>query len=117
MKVAIAVSALALLAGGAPAAAGQSRAVMSVTAVVAPACSIAAEPVLRPRAEIACSTGASVSTLTAEHHEDRPLADAETRLGRPVRRGRAVVFTAPSRRAPAARRPVDSRIRYLTITY
>ncbi len=113
----VAVSALTLLFGGAPAAAGQSRAVMSVTAVVAPACSVAAHPSLHRRADIACSTGASVSTLTAEHHGDRPLLEAEARLGRPVRRGRAIVFTSSARRAPVLQRIVDNGVRYLTVTY
>jgi hypothetical protein len=116
VKIEILVSVLASLLGSAPAAAGQARAVMSVTAVVSPACSIELRPSQRQRADIACSTGAAVSTMTAEGHGERPLADAEARLGSPVRRGGAIAFTAPIAPEPAET-IADTGLRYLTITY
>lgn len=110
----------ALLLGSAPAAAEQARAVMSVTAIVAPACSVALDPTGRPQPAIACSTGASVSTMTARRHNAQPLVEAEALLGTPVRRGGAVVFTAsaaPRAPAEAGSHGAGGSTRYLTITY
>lgn|GEM_PF-3546553 len=111
--------ATAVLLGSAPAAAEQARAVMSVTAVVAPACSVAINRSARSQPAIACSTGAAVSTMTAGDHDDQPLAEAEALLGAPVRRGRAIVFTAsPAVQLSDEARTADaSGTRYLTVTY
>lgn len=110
-----------MILASAPAAAGQARAVMTVSATVAPVCSVALQPSARDRAEIACSSGAEVSTMTAGRHDEQPLQEAEALLGAPVRRGGAVVFTAPpASDAPGAATtadPAEPTARYLTITY
>jgi len=113
VKSGIAVSALALVFATAPAEAGQARAVMSVTAIVSPACSVA----LRESAAMACSTGASVSTITTARPDEQPLAQAEALLGRPVRRGRAIAFTTRVAPAQPPKAGVQPGLRYLTITY
>jgi len=113
----LAAGALAALLVAAPAAAEQARAVLSVTAVVAPACAVAHEG--GSRHTVACSTGASVSTMTARRHDEQPLDEAAAILGAPVRRGGDVVFTA-SVRTPAADAAATSGTgdaRYLTITH
>jgi hypothetical protein len=116
----------ALLVASVPAAAAaaeQARAVMSVTAIVAPACSVATQPSAGPQPAIACSTGAAVSTMTAGRRDEQPLVEAEALLGAPHRRGRAVVFTAsPVLPSAAAADEAGAELpghgaRYLTITY
>lgn len=117
MNSVIAVSALALLLGSAPAAAEQARAVLSVTAVVVPACAVERGATGPHRADIACSTAASVSTMTAARHEERPLAEAEALLGAPVRGRGGIVFSGPVSPASTATADVQPDVRYLTVTY
>jgi hypothetical protein len=112
------LAALALLLAPAPAAAEQVRATLSVTATVVPACTV------RHRSgsghAVACSTGASVATMTARRHDEQPLDEAAAILGAPVLRRGDVVFTAPVR-VPAAdaseEKAGDLRQPYLTVTY
>ena len=115
-RVARAAGALALLLAAAPAAAEQARAILSVTAIVAPACVIERAPAGSAGAAIACSTGASVSTMTATHPDEKPLVEAAAILGEPVRRDGDVVFTAPVRAAIASA-DGEGGTRYLTLTY
>ena len=112
----LAGAAACLLAAATPAAAGQARAILTVTATVAPACSVERRPAARHGADIACSTGAKVSTRTATRHDERPLDEAATILGSPVRSSGGVAFTAPAR--AASPEPADpGATRYLTISY
>ena len=112
----LAGAAACLLAAAAPAAAGQARAILTVTATVAPACSVDRRPAARYGADIACSTGANVSTRTAARHDERPLEEAATILGAPVRSSAGIAFTAPARAASSE--PADpGATRYLTISY
>ena len=99
MKIGVTISTLTLLLAAAPAAAEEARAILSVTAIVLPT-----------------PTAVPVSTVTAVRPDERPLADAEARLGAPVRRRGRIVFTARtvSRAAGGANR---SATRYLTVTY
>lgn len=114
----IAAAGLALLLAAAPAAAApgdQRRAVMAVSAIVAPSCQVA------HRAEagsaVACSSGTRVSTLTAASGE-KPLNDAAAILGAPARGPRGIEFSAPVRAASAdTGKGDDAATRYLTITY
>jgi hypothetical protein len=115
-RMARTAGALALVSASAPAAAEQARAILSVTAIVAPACAIRRAPAREPGAAIACSTGATVSTMTASRHDEQPLDEAAAILGQPVRRGRGVAFTAPARSAAATARG-GGGTRYLTLTY
>jgi hypothetical protein len=101
----------------APAAAEQARAVLAVTATVVPTCSIEHRPAARYSADIACSTGATVTTKTAARHDAQPLDEAASLLGAPVRRSGGVVFTAPVRAASAAAAAEAGQPQYLTITY
>lgn len=124
LSIRLAGGALACLLAGAPAAAAeQARAVLSVTATVLPACTVALEQRQQLRADIACSTGASVSTMTAARHDERPLGEAEALLGAPVRRAGTVVFTAQAAAPPASGASAESGesaapgARYLTVTY
>jgi hypothetical protein len=108
---------LASLFGAAPAAAEQARATLSVTATVVPACAIRTHP--STGHAVACSSGASVATMTARRHDEQPLDEAAAILGAPVRRSGDVIFTA-SPRPPAAEadeKAGDAQQRYLTITY
>jgi hypothetical protein len=113
--------ALALLLAGAPAAAEQARAVLAVSALVAPSCAVERRPAARHTAAIACSTGASVSTMTASSHGEQPLEEAEALLGAPLRQNGDVVFTAPLHTGASSTREsaatTAGATRYLTITY
>lgn len=110
-----AAAACAFLLAAAPASAGEIRATLSVAAVVAPSCRVGRRPAAT--AEIACSTGASVSTWVAARADERPLDEAATMLGAPVRSDGRVRFTsAAPGPVPAAAAGGDAT-RYLTITY
>lgn len=110
-------AALVLVTSPAPAAAaGQARAVLSVTATVVPACSIERGPTASP--DIACSSGATVTTKTSARHDEQPLDEAAAILGAPVLRSGDVIFTAPVRAASAlAPGAGANQPQYLTITY
>lgn len=114
----VGMAGLALLVGATPAAAGQARASLSVTATVVPACAIRQHS--GAGHAVACSTGARVTTMTARRHDEQPLHEASAILGGPVRRGGDVVFTAPLRLPPADADEVkagEAQQRYLTLTY
>ena len=110
-------SAVLLLAAAPAAAAEQPRTSLSVTATVAPACKIDGDAVERP--SIACSTGATHSTMTAARADEQPLHEAAAMLGAPMRRdGGGIVFTAPVRAASTVDTgSVEAGARYLTVTY
>lgn len=99
----------------APAAAGQSRAVLSVSAVVTPSCQIEREGA--GRSAVACSAGTRFSTATIASHEERPLDEAAAILGGPARGTHGVEFAAPIRATVEASSPEDRAVRYHTITY
>jgi hypothetical protein len=121
-----AIAAAARLAGAAlvllaalpsTATAGEARAVLTVTATVVPACSVEHREAARHRADVSCSTGATVTTRTAGRHDERPLDEAAAILGTPLRRSGGVVFTGPVRSASASPAGEPGRPQYLTITY
>ena len=99
------------------AAAGEARAVLSVTAEVLPACSVAQRPAQRHAADVACSAGARVSTMTTAYGDEQPLREAAAILGTPVLRGGQVRLTAPVAPAAATAAAVENGARYLTVTY
>lgn len=115
----LAAGLLVLLLASAPAAAEQARAVLSVSAVVTPACAVDRGRAARSSVAVACSSGASVSTMTATRHDEQPLDEAAEILGAPMRRDGGVVFTAPVRAAAQtnAAKAADGGTRYLTVTY
>ena len=116
---ALAAAAFALPFAASPAAAaGEARATMSVSARVLPGCRVAQEPAAGPRADIACSSGTSFSTMTATREAEQPLDQAAAILGRPVRDGGAIRFTSAVQPAAAAGEGAGaSGTRYLTVTY
>jgi hypothetical protein len=99
VKIGVPISTLTLLLATAPAAGEEARAIMSVTAIVVPA-----------------STAVPVSTVTAVRADERPLAEAEARLGAPVRRRGRILFTVRPA-SPAAGNPSRGATRYHTVTY
>jgi hypothetical protein len=112
----IAAGAALLLAAAAPAAAEQSRATLSVTAVVAPACRVEAGQ--GPDRSVACSPGTSFSAATVTRRDERPIDAAAAILGAPARGARGIMFAGPVQ-APAAASEAASPggTRYLTLTY
>ena len=111
---------LAISAG--PAAAEQSRAVLTVTATVQASCAVALEEPAPTSARVQCSSGTSGSSMTAAGHDDNPIDEAETILGEPVRHDGRLLFTAPVQ--PAQAEQAQARIEtnssntpYLTIHY
>jgi hypothetical protein len=119
----IAAAGFALLLAAAPsqAAAGEARATLSVSAIVAPSCKIDQESAARHA--VACSAGTSFSTATVAHRDEKPLSDAAAILGAPARSARGIEFAAPVRPAVMASAGAgagaagDAATRYLTITY
>jgi hypothetical protein len=117
--VRIAAAGFALLLAVAPshAAAGEARATLSVSAVVAPSCQIDRESAARHA--VACSAGTSFSTSTVAHRDEKPLSEAALILGAPERGARGIEFAAPVRPAAMASASAsdEAATRYLTITY
>ncbi|HEX8192550.1 MAG TPA: hypothetical protein VF552_06580 [Allosphingosinicella sp.] len=119
----IAAAGFALLLAAAPtdaaasSTAGQSRASLSVSAIVAPSCRI--ETQSPARHAVACSAGTAFSAATVAHRDETPLSDAAAILGAPARGSRGIEFAAPVRPAAAlaAEGGHDTATRYLTITY
>jgi hypothetical protein len=108
-------AAFALLSAAAPAAAGQARAVLSVSAVVTPGCQIERGDAARPA--VACSAETRFSTATVARRDEKPLDEAASILGTPARGTRGIEFAAPVRASAAVYAPEASSTRYLTITY
>jgi hypothetical protein len=102
-----------------PAAAGQSHATLSVSAIVTPSCRIDRQPATAHNAEIACSTGTSFSSATVNRADERPLHEAALILGAPDRSRTGIAFAGPVQPANAAdaSAAADAAPRYLTITY
>jgi hypothetical protein len=115
--IALATAAM-LCAAASPAAAEQSRAVLSVTAIVAPTCQVIHRPQAQPAPQVACSTGAGFSTMTSARRGEQPLERATTILGAPVRNAAGISFTSAHQPADgggdAAAAPATQ---YLTISY
>ncbi len=107
----------ALAALPSPAAAADARAVLTVTATVLPACAVAQRPGARHNADIACSTGARLGTMTSASNDEQPLREAAALLGRPLRSDGSVRLTAPVAPASATAGTVEGGTRYLTVTY
>lgn len=95
----------------APAAAEQARAILSVTATVLPTCQVSAGASAGP--EVRCSSGTSWTSATATRTGSRPLDQAASILGAPVRDSGRVVLSGD---AGAAQRTTGTTS-YLTITY
>lgn len=116
---AIALALLLLPVAALPSKAGQARAILSVTAVVAPSCRIDRDATSVHRADIACSAGASVSSATVHRAGEQPLAAAAAILGEPGRSRTGIAFAAPVQPASGGEPQVaaEAGTRYLTITY
>jgi hypothetical protein len=118
-KRAIALATGAMLcAATSPAAAEQSRAMLSVTAIVAPTCQVVHRPEAQPAPQVACSTGAGFSTMTSTRHGEQPLERATAILGAPVRNAAGVSFTSAQQPADGGSAATAApATQYLTISY
>lgn len=122
-RIGYAAASLALLLVFAPAAAtaAESRAVLTVSAIVAPTCHVALQAEAEGNARVRCSTGTAWSSVTASSRDAQPLDEAAAILGEPVRHADRIVFTAPVRPVQVASDEPggddDSGAPYLTITY
>ena len=94
-----------------PAAAEQARAILSVTATVLPTCQVSAGGG-ETDAQVQCSSGTSWTSATATRTGTRPLDQAASILGAPMRDSGRVVLSGD---AGAAQRTGTTS--YLTITY
>jgi hypothetical protein len=113
---AIGLAAAAALCAAAPAAASEARAVLSVSAIVSPACQVVHRADARPAPQVACSTGAGFSTMTSPRLGDRPIERAAAILGAPVRSADGVLLTGTVQSADA-RQDEAQASQFLTITY
>jgi hypothetical protein len=113
-----AIALAAAICAASPAAAGQSRAVLSVSAIVTPSCRVVHQPHAQPAPQVACSTGTGFSTMTSARHGEQPLEQAAALLGAPVRSGEGVRFTAALEAGDGDQSPAAApATQYLTISY
>jgi hypothetical protein len=97
------------------AAAEQTRATLSVSAVVQPSCRIDGRSA--GAQGVACSSGERIPAATIAYRDEKPLEDAAAMLGAPTRGARGIEFGASARPAAAQSNEDRGTTRYLTLTY